>query len=235
MHRITPVLFLLLGVAACGGSDEAATTTQPDTTAAITTAVDDSSETTVTESEETTQAETTATTDTTTDTTSGEEPDDEVGALCSAFLASVTPGTYEQGFAELASILGADAPVGVQEALDTLQDPGDDVEAFFRARNSIDGYVLPICEQRFRSSIVPEADNPTAATAFIDALRNGDRSSAERLAPTNIVVQFDWSGYPEMTANADPDNATLSMVLEPTVTVFCQLDGGSIEFCAFGE
>ncbi len=159
----------------------------------------------------------------------------DVGTTCAAYLASITPSTYDQGLAELAAILGPDAPSGIQAAFATLQNPDNDVEAFFAAQNSIDGYVLPICEGRFRSTIVPEADNATAADAFVGALRDGDRGRAERLAPTNVIVQFDWTGYPEATADFDADNSTLSLVLEPTVTVFCQLDGGAVEFCAFGE
>lgn len=237
MYRIAPVLFLLLGLAACGGSDEAATTTGPETTVeASTTENSDTTDTTeagdaagttdTTESSDTTAPETTE---------AGEEPSDDVTTTCAAYIASITPSTYDQGLAELAAILGPDAPSGIQDAFNTLQNPNNDVEAFFAAQNSIDGYVLPICEGRFRSTIVPEADNAIAADAFVSAVRSGDRGGAERLAPTNVVVQFDWAGYPETTANFEADNSTLSLVLEPTVTVFCQLDGGAVEFCAFGE
>ncbi len=67
MHRITPVLFLLLPLAACGGSDEAATTTGPETTL----------ETSTTESSDT--AETTRAADTaeTTETTEAGDTDGE--------------------------------------------------------------------------------------------------------------------------------------------------------------
>lgn len=235
MHRITPVLFLVVGLTACGGSDEASTTSAPDTTEQPTT-IDSSDTTTVETTEPADTAETTETSAAeTTETTAAGEPTGEVGDLCSAYLASITPSTTDQGLADLVAILGTDAPSGIQDALDTLQEPNDDVEAFFTAKNSIDSYVLPICNQQFRRSIVPEADNAAAADAFFAALRDGDRNSAERLAPTNVIAQFDWSGYPEATSDFEADNSTFNLLLAPTVTVFCQLEGGAIEFCAFGE
>lgn len=248
MRCTTPVLVFrslalasMLALAACGDdADDAAPTTTQDaeTTTTEVVDVDGDTSTETTAAAETTTTTTEAEAETTTETTAAsddEEPIDDVAALCSAYLESLTPAGFDSGLDALAELLGDDAPSGVLGAIDTLQDPDNDIEAFFSARNSIDGYVLPICDERFRSGIVPEADNATAAAAFIDALRDGDRTGAERIAPTNVVVQFDWVGYPEIQANVDDDNATINMILEPTVTAFCQLDAGAIEFCAFGE
>ena len=242
MHRITPVVVFLLVLAACGSDSEEA---DPTTTAAV-----ESTETTAdaidqgeqdvegdadTATTSTTEVVADESTSSTTDAAVEEEPDDEIGILCSAYLESITPGSIDLGLKQLTEILGEDAPAGVQAAMETLLDPEGDVEGYFEARNSIDGYILPICEDRFTSAIVPELDNATAADLFVDALRDGNRPGGERLAPANVVTLFDWNGYSQMTSEFSPDNSTLLTVLEPTVTVFCQLDGGAVEFCAFGE
>ncbi len=236
MHRITPVLVFLLVLAACSSDDESADAPGASETTVTTAAAETSTTGPATaDADETT---TTADETSTSETTEGEpqeEPDDEVGLLCSSYLASITPPSFGEGLVDLAELLGDDAPPGVLDAIDTLQEPNDDIEAFFAAQNTIDGYVLPICRERFSSAIVPAADNATAADEFLAAVRSGDRSSAERLAPDNVIVLFDWDGYPDATGDFSPDNSTFSMLLEPTVTVFCQLDGGAVEFCAFGE
>lgn len=231
------MLVMLLLLAGCANGDDIAATTStvvsdtdvPETTAS---SIDDTTEPT----EDAPPTEETTTTDTAEpDTTEAGQSLDEIGLLCTAYLDSISPSSFDQGLSGLAELLGDDAPSGVLGAIDTLQNPDNDVEAFFQAKNSIDSYVLPICEQRFRSGIIPLADDASAADAFVNAVRDGDRASAEGLAPTNVIVQFDWAGYPQTTADFNSDNSTLSLVLEPTVTVFCQLAGGAVEFCAFGE
>lgn len=243
MHRISPVLFFrsvalasALALSACGSDAE--------DTALSTTEADSASETTASSSAPSEDASTTepavttvAIEDDTTTTTAPapEEPDDEIGNLCSAYLQSISFGTVDEGLETLSTILGPDAPSGVQTALETLRNPNGDIEGFFAAQNSIDGYVLPICRDRFSSAIVPAADDDAAASAFLVAVRDGDLAAAERLAPTNVIVGFDWNGFPDATADFSADNSTMTMLLEPTVTVFCQLAGGAVEFCAFGE
>lgn len=239
MRRIAPLLVALLILVACGDSDEEAS---PTSTTIDSTEVD--VETTDSQGVDTGSAEDPGTTvqPTTTEaatpeseTTAAPPTENEVALLCSAYLDVLVPSRFDQGLAGLSELLGEDAPAGVLDAIDVLQDAENDVESFFRARNSIDGYVLPVCEQQFTSAVTPLADDATAADTFVAAVRDGDRLAAEGLAPTNVIVQFDWVGYPQLTADFEPDNTTLSMVLEPTVTVFCQLAGGAIEFCAFGE
>ena len=240
MFRYALITVAILVASGCSSSDDDATATT--TAEASTTVADDdegattepAAETTTTVADDTESSETTETTEDATD-TSTDSTDDEVGVLCSAYLESLLPAGFDSGLSTLAEVLGDDAPPGVLDAIDTLQNPDNDIEAFFSARNSIDGYVLPVCNDRFRSGIVPAVDNTAAAETFVDALRTGDRTVAERLAPTNVVVQFDWSGYPDLAADVADDATTMSMILEPTVTVFCQLDGGAVEFCAFGE
>lgn len=242
MCRAGPILTVLLVLAACSDSGDVAVATSAIPTSETTIASDDGSASGDTNAQ--TADDSTTTEEPTTTEASEEEPvtsstaettEDDVEQLCTAYLDSINPTTFDQGLAGLAAVLGSDAPSGVLGAIDTLQNPADDVEAFFAARNSIDNYVLPVCEQRFRSSITPRADDAAAADAFIAAVRNGDRNAGEGLAPTNVVVQFDWAGYPESTADFNSDNSTLTMVLEPTVSVFCQLSGGAVEFCAFSE
>lgn len=241
MIRIASLLIAALLVVACSNSDEAATTTTTGTVA-------DSGSAAVTTEPSGLGSEATDTgqpgrDEPTTTEPSGEEPIptestepiEGVEPLCSAYLDSITPSTVDAGLAELVSILGDDAPSGVLSALDTLQNPGDDVEAFFQARNSIDTYVLPVCQSIFRRGITPRPDNASAAGVFVAAVTDGDRAAAESVAPTNVIVQFDWEGYPLTTSDYNADNFTLTMELEPTVSVFCQLASGAIEFCAFSE
>lgn len=236
MRRIAPVLVFLIALAGCSSDDDPATAaevSEPTTTADAAPTTGDVTPTT-TAATATTAADTTTVPDTT-ETAPQEAPDNEISLLCSSYLASITPGTFDEGTADLAELLGADAPAGVLDAIDTLKDPNNDIEAFFTAQNTINGYVLPICRARFSSTIEPAADDASAADQFLTAVIVGDRAGAERVAPDNVVVQFDWRGYPDATSNFSPDNSTFSMLLEPTVTVFCQVDGGAIEFCAFGE
>lgn len=244
MQRISPVLFFqsvaiasMLALAACGSDpvEIAATTTvgeensaEPTTTAATAEPISDTTEASVT----TVSAENDATTSTE---DLSEDPEDEIGMLCHAYLESISFGTLDEGLATLTEILGPDAPVGVQDALETLRNPEGDIEGFFAAQNSVDGYVLPICRERFTSAIVPAADDEAAADGFLAAVRDGDLAGAERLAPTNVLVSFDWNGFPDATSTFESDNSTATMLLEPTVTVFCQFAGGAVEFCAFGE
>ncbi len=243
MQRISPVLFFrsaalaaVLVLSACGSdAEDAAPTTvsETDNTSGTTTSTDETiAETTTTESAVTTVS---IDDETTTTALAAEEPEDEIGILCSAYLQSISFGTVDEGLDTLTSILGPDAPSGVQGALETLRNPNGDVEGFFAAQNSIDGYVLPICRDRFSSAIVPAADDAAAADGFLAAVRDGDLAAAERLAPTNVIVGFDWNGFPDATSDFSADNSTVTMLLEPTVTVFCQLAGGAVEFCAFGE
>lgn len=242
MRCISPVLVLrsvvlasVLMVAACGsdGPDDAApsTSVEADGDSATTEATPDDT------SDDSAAPDTTTIADDTTTTTEAQaEPsEDEVGDLCAAYLQSITIGTVDEGIAGLTEILGADAPSGVQDALDTLRDPDGDIEGFFAAQNSLDGYVLPICRGRFSTSIVPAADNAAAAEAFVTAVRDGDLAAAEKLAPTNVIVGFDWNGFPGATWDVDAAIGTVTMLLEPTVTVFCQLNNGAIEACVFGE
>lgn len=245
MRCISPVLFFrslvlaaVLALSACGSDEDGAaptTVAEADDDASATSApVEAAADDTAT----TEQAVTTIAVDDETTTTSEvptEEPEDEIGILCSAYLQSISFGTVDEGLETLTSILGADAPSGVQAALETLRNPDGDIEGFFAAQNSVDGYVLPICRDRFSSAIVPAADDAAAADAFLAAVRDGDLAAAERLAPTNVIVSFDWNGFPDATSNFSADNSTVTMLLEPTVTVFCQIAGGAVEFCAFGE
>ncbi len=226
----------VLVIAACGSSsDNAAETTldtQTDEGAATTETPDDGEQPDTTEPAVTTVA---VDDDSTTTEAPAEAPEDEVGVLCAAYLDSISFGTVDQGLETLKQILGADAPGGVQAALDTLQNPDGDIEGFFAAQNSLDGYVLPICRDLFSASIVPAADDAAAADAFVAAVRDGDLAAAQRLAPTNVIVSFDWNGFPDATSDFSADNGTVSMLLEPTVTVFCQIANGAVEACAFGE
>lgn len=241
MRRMSPVSILWVALIAviavgCSSDSESTTTTvaQTDTTASQ-------------EAAETTQAtpETTAgeatvggsdATDTTVEPVSDPAADNaEVIAVCDAYVESISFGTIESGLDKLIGILGPDAPPGVQSALDTLVEPEGDIEGYFQAQNTVDGYVLPICRDRFSASIVPASDDAAAADQFLGAIRDGDRPAAERLAPTNVIVSFDWNGFPDATADFSPDNSTVSMLLEPTVTVFCQLSAGAVESCSFGE
>jgi hypothetical protein len=239
MRHVVPLLVIVLVLAACGDStDEGASTSTVTTTlesSDVEATADGGAPAEPVDEEPVGDEPTTTDVPDDGEPASSEAPDDEIGLLCSAYLDSIDPSTFDQGLAALASILGDDAPSGVLDAIDTLTNPDDDIEAFFLARNSIDSYVLPVCEQRFRREITPLADNSEAAEAFVAAVRDGDRASAELLAPTNVIIQFDWMGYPQATAEFGVDSPTISLVLEPTVTVFCQLDGGAVEFCAFGE
>lgn len=252
MQSISPVfvfrstaLACVLLLAACGSSaDEAADTTTVDTTAEDTTTTtatveadadapeDEAEPTATTESDVTTVA---ISDDTTTTEMPTEEPDDDIGILCSAYLDSINFSTVDQGLDDLTELLGADAPSGVQAALETLQNPNGDIEGFFAAQNTVDGYVLPICRERFAAAIVPADDDAAAADAFVASVRDGDLAAAERLAPTNVIIGFDWNGFPDATSEFSADNSTVTMLLEPTVTVFCQIADGAIEACAFGE
>lgn len=247
MQSISPVFVFrsvamssVLLLAACGSSaDDAAETTTPDTVA------DEAPATTDAPADEVTEADTATTEpavttiavsdETTTSEEPIEEPEDEVGLLCSAYLDSISFSTVDEGLATLTELLGPDAPSGVQAALDTLRNPSGDIEGYFAAQNSLDGYVLPICRERFAAAIVPAVDDAAAADGFLAAVRDGDLAGAERLAPTNVIVSFDWNGFPDATSEFSADNSTVTMLLEPTVTVFCQIADGAVEACAFGE
>lgn len=247
MQCISPVfvfrsaaLSSALLLAACGSDapDDAAPTTTVETSADDSTATtdgadapEDNAEPVTTEAAVTTVA---VEEDTTTE-VSIEEPNDDVARVCNAYLDSITFGTVDIGLEALIEIMGPDAPSGVQSALDTLANPEGDIEGFFAAQNSVDGYILPICRDRFAATIVPAADDAAAADEFVAAIRDGDLAGAEMLAPTNVITSFDWNGFPDATWNFDADNGTVSMLLEPTVTVFCQISGAAIEACAFGE
>jgi hypothetical protein len=235
MHRIAPVLvFLLVIVSSCSsdGDTEVSTADTSEVSTETTDVTVDEEPTTVAETTEPPPSDASSTSN---ETAPPEESIDEVGPLCDSYLASITPATFDVGLDELAERLGGDAPTGVLGAIDTLENPNGDIEAFFTAQNTIDGYVLPICRARFSSDVEPVADDTTAANQFLAAVTNGDRAGAERLAPDNVIVQFDWNGYPDATSDFSADNSTFTMLLEPTVTVFCQAADGTVEFCAFGE
>lgn len=243
MHRIAPVVVFALLLAACGGSDgetEAGLTT---TTAETTTqappvddtddSVDDTTTTTTTEVE----ASSTETPPSTEAAGDGEAAGDEIATLCDAYLRSINPSTLEAGLDEMAAVLGPDAPPGVQAAIEVLtgSEPAG-IEEFFAARDSIDGYVLPVCRDRFAVGLEAAADSGLASQLFYEAVKSGDLAAAERLAPDNVVVQFDWDGYPTASTSPYSDvDGSFGMVLEPTVTVFCRAASGLIESCAFGE
>lgn len=233
MHRIAPVLVLLLvGVASCSSDpDESLATSEP---AAISSDTTDSTvpSTSTIETADTSNDDSASTSS---ETAPSDGSDVEIELLCASYLASITPPRFGDGLAGLAEVLGDDAPAGVLDAIDTLSNPEGDIEAFFTAQNTIDVYVLPICRVGFSSKIVPAGDDATAAELFLTAVKSGDRAGAERLAPDNVVAPFDWGGYPDATSDFSADNSTFTMLLEPTVTVFCQVDAGVIEFCAFSE
>ena len=248
MHGISPVLVFrsvafasLLGLASCGTSAEETAPTTETTNAADTSATtepaddDNSEETSAPDTSEPDITTVSVEPDSTTTEATREEPTDEVALVCSAYLDSISFGTLDEGLDALQDILGSDAPSGVQEALETLQNPDGDIEGFFAAQNSVDSYVLPICRDRFAASIVPAADDAAAAEAFVASIRDGDLAAAEMLAPSNVIVSFDWNGFPDATSEFSADNSTVTMLLEPTVTVFCQIADGAIEACAFGE
>lgn len=244
MQCISPVfvfrsaaLASALLLAACGSDaqDDAAPTTTADTSADDATATTEGADAPEDNAESVTTDSAVTTDETTTTEAPAEEPDDDVARLCTAYLDSITFGTVDIGLEALVEIMGPDAPSGVQGALDTLAHPEGDIEGFFAAQNSVDGYILPICRDRFAASIVPAADDAAAADEFVAAIRDGDLVGAEMLAPTNVITSFDWNGFPDATWNFDADNSTVSMLLEPTVTVFCQIADAAIEACAFGE
>ncbi len=236
MHRIVPALFSLLVLAAACTDDggEVATDDTPTTTAVA-------EETTITTAEATTTeapAEETTTTEAPVEeeTTTTEAAVDETAAVCDAYLTFLTPATLEAGIDSLVEILGADAPPGVQAGLDTLATGGgDDIEAYFEAVNNVEGYVRPICAERFAADVIPSPDAATAANQFLFAVMVGEEPVAQTLATADVVVQFDWNGYPDATMNFNDQNDTFTMILEPTVTVFCEVNNNVVNRCAFGE
>lgn len=251
MPRISPVAFFracavacALVMAGCSSGDDAASSTTTAADSAVTTTspaaattdapepTDNAEQAGTTDQEITTVA---VDDDSGSDNEASEESDDEIRVVCAAYLDSISFGTVDEGLTVLTDILGADAPPGVQDALGILRDPEGDIEGFFAAQSTVDGYVLPICREQFTAAIVPAATDAEAASAFLAAVRDGDLAAAERLAPVNIIVSFDWNGFPDAIADFNPDESAVTMLLEPTVTVLCQLADGAVETCAFGE
>lgn len=236
MHRIAPVFIFVILAAACSGGgsdgDNTALETAPVTATTLAT-------TSTADSTTTSAADTTTTTGDVPDETTTTEPAtevDELAAVCGAYLQTLSPREVDAGFSSLEALFGTDAPAAVQDALAILRSGAGDIEDFYGARDSLDSYVLPICDARFRANLQPAASTEEAATAFFDAIVSGDRAAAERVAPTNIITSFDWLGYPDATTSGYNDvNGSLNMLLEPTVTVFCRAAGGIIDSCAFGE
>ena len=168
------------------------------------------------------------------------EPPDaepEPAMVCDAYLRSITPGHYDDGLNELIRVVGTDAPTLVLDAFaDLTGPPVGGIESFYAARDAIDEYVLPLCSDQFAASVTPAESSAFAADLFFAAVVQGDEDQASRLAPSNVVVQFEWPGFPDANTTGYSDvDGSFSMTLEPTVTVFCRASGGVVSFCAFGE
>ncbi len=245
-RSIVTLLAASLALAACGGSDEAATD-ETSTTVQVTTAL---AETTTTSEEgadeTTTTASTTTTTESTTTAPPAEEDDeddtdesgDDAAELCDAYLGLVSTGDT----GALAAAIGEPAPPGVLDALAVLDSGDAEIDLIFEASDNLRAYVEPVCRDRWDADLEPAASNDAAAETFFAALVDGDRGAAADVAPDDVLAQFgDFEpltpdadvGSPALFAEPGVDNFT--MLLAPTVTVFCTLDQGVVIFCGFGE
>lgn len=241
MPRIVPVFALrsaaaavVLALAACGSDATQVAESAPTVvTGESSTTAGSTTEPTTTEPTTTEQATTTESP--VEETTTTTESVDEVAMLCDAYLRYLVPSTVDAGVSQMTELLGADVPPGVSDALALLTSGTDDIEAFFEARASIEGYVRPICAARFIAGRTPASSAEDAATDFHSTVVAGNEEAARRFVADDVLVQFDWQGYPGATVNFSPDNDTFSMVLAPTVTVFCEVNNGIVDRCAFGE
>lgn len=162
----------------------------------------------------------------------------DVIAVCNAYISWVR----NDGLDDLEAELGADAPVGVSDAIDTLQDPDADIDDIFTAIDSIDGYVKPICRTRWDNDLEPAESNEEAVNLLFESIVAGEEAAVGGIAPDDVIAAFDpWepleddpdTGAPSLSYTVGEDS--FNMLLAPTVTVFCEVDGGVITSCAFGE
>lgn len=236
-------LALVLLGAACSGGDEAADSATGTTAAAATAAQNgNGAEAETTSSTSADQGETapeeTAPDETAPNETASDETDEgDVAALCDGYLTYVATRNVD----DLAAQLGSTAPPEVAAALDLVQ--SDDVRFLdlLNAVESLRDYVAPICRSRWDEDLVPAATDQDAVDGFFNALVEGDRSAAANVAPDDVIATFE----PWEPIEPDPDlgpasllyegGGDFSMLLGPTLSVFCEVEGAIVTNCLFGE
>ncbi len=161
----------------------------------------------------------------------------EVAALCDAYLAWVNAfdgHDYEDDIDALEALLGPDAPPGLTAAFETLRDPGAYFEDVTSAEVSVTSYVRPVCARRFVEGVTPAVGNLEALETLLAAIIAGDRESASVIAATDVMARLEpWEPWPESAGEVTGD--TLSALLAPTITLYCEAGDGIVTLCAFGE
>lgn len=158
--------------------------------------------------------------------------------LCDAFLFLIFSGET----IDLAVALGDDAPSGLLDAIDVLDDPDADFADQLVAYESLEGYVGPVCRDRWDRDLTPAPSNTAAVGTFFAAVVTGDEAAAEAIAPDDVRAQFGaiWISVPDDPQLGPPSFAydggeTFSMQLAPSVSVGCTVADGVVTSCAFGE
>jgi hypothetical protein len=212
------------------GADE---TSAPDTSA-------DAETTTTTEAAPTTTTTTTEAPETTTEApeTTTEAPETaDVEAICAAYLEFATARTPEDRSGPLTAIsaaLGDETSSELVDALATLSTADFGSQDVRPQQGLLSDFVLPKCDDQYRSGLSPAADDETAAAEFYAALVAGDRAKARTLADALTVAKFEpWE------ASSDPGElvATDAGFWLSSIDfrqASCDVSGGLVTRCGFG-
>lgn len=170
--------------------------------------------------ETTTVPPTSVATETTTSTTVADH-----AALCNGYLVLLETGDPSALRPELQGEELAD--------LETMLSTEGEFEAIAAAALRLEEAVVARCADRFSLSVEPAADNATALTTFLEALRDGDEEAASVVAWENVVAQFNWTSNEGGDIELEGDTAT--MPLGTTASVTCEAQQGVVVRCRFDE
>lgn len=173
-------------------------------------------------------------TPTTSEPVAPEEPSTALAAQCDAYLVWLAEGDL----GPLAQTL-SDGQDAARDAVATLRRDDLDTGQALEAVADLQEAIRPRCAERFAADLQPAPDDATALRTLFDAVVAGDRGAAAPIATDDVLAVFEpWSPLdpdapdgPSFTV----DGSTGSGVLAPTVTVFCEAEGGVVVRCSFGE
>lgn len=228
IRAAAPTALLLCGaltLAACGGEDEEPTAA-PSTQDATGSASED-------EADEP-QDETTPTDDEASAVGGADDP------VCSEYLEFIDMSGPRDGEALTNALEDVGAPPATVDAVATLGSPDADVEEIFAAVEELAQFAVGRCAEFYAADLDP-ADSDTAALEQLrEALIAGDESMAAPIATKDVLSTLrPWDGFRPESQGGDAtysiSGSSLSASLMPTVTVFCEAEGGVVVSCVFGE
>ena len=161
-------------------------------------------------------------------------------STCEAFLVSLSPESSQEEHLAARAVLKASAPPEILAAYETLE-VGEDTDSVLGAIDVIENHFLAACGDRYRAGLRPAAGDREAAQGFYEALVAGDREAAASIASADVLARFSWSGLKKHESVGAPslqleeDGSSFAVLLAPTVVAFCDVRGGAVIDCRFGE